>query len=149
MSPVRKLTTPESFSNKNREEYKRRSPSKFSDYIATVLWQTKQTLNRIEENIKYNGEEGICGYCGFRTSKRRVRIHVRQYYCLYFCTCQYWNSSQDRVYTSIQSERQNDNHNQNKFTVYMVNLQNYDDLTKKFICKDFPSSIYTLQLCLK
>ena len=50
--------------------------------IPTVEWVTRQTKDLVERAV-VNGR--TCGLCQYETSKRRIRIHIRQHYVMHLC----------------------------------------------------------------
>ena len=52
--------------------------------IPTTEWVSRSTKEEVERAV-VDGQS--CRLCEFSTSKRRIRIHIRQHYCMHFCQC--------------------------------------------------------------
>ena len=91
--------------------------------IPTIEWMTERTKRLVDDAIV---EEQNCALCGFKTSKRRIRIHVRQHFCMHFCHCGYQHVSRDQV-AEHQKVNAQDDHRRELCSVYMVAEENFSD----------------------
>ena len=80
--------------------------------IPTVEWVSRKTKDLVEKAVT-NGN--ACKLCPYKTSKRRIRIHVRQH----FCHCGYWPTSRDQV-AEHQKTTRRAGHSRVQCRVYMV-----------------------------
>ena len=101
--------------------------------IPTVEWVTRQTKDLVERAV-VNGR--TCGLCQYETSKRRIRIHIRQHYVMHFCQCGYQNVSRDQV-AEHQKTTKRAGHTRANCSVYMVSESQFPAF-KKFM--KWPSS---------
>ena len=97
---------------------KRTEPATTSRRIPTVEWVSRATK---EQSVK-NGQ--ACRLCQFETSKRRIRIHVRQHFCMHFCQCGFRHLSRDQVADHQRTTRR-PGHARESCTVYMVAEDQY------------------------
>ena len=84
--------------------------------IPTVEWVSRKTKDLVEKAVT-NGN--ACKLCPYQTSKRRIRIHVRQHFCMHFCQCGYRHTSRDQV-ADHQKTTRRAGHSRDQCRVYMV-----------------------------
>ena len=96
---------------------------------AMLNWLTTNTTEKVEANIKGEGERKQCKLCrdsGF-FSKRRIRIHIRQHLCLMYCKCGFHHPSRDVVYCHQRRLDRTEEHGGADGPVYSVDKDSYTD----------------------
>ena len=61
-----------------------------------------------------------CKDCGFRRTKKRVKIHCMQHFCKYLCECMLIKSSRDAVYDHQVSKNRTEEHGGASKQIYSV-----------------------------
>ena len=84
--------------------------------IPTTEWVSRRTKDAIERAV-HDGQG--CKLCNFTTSRRRIRIHVRQHFCLHYCHCGFQHISRDQVAEHQRQIRRSD-HARSKCQIHMV-----------------------------
>jgi len=96
-------------------------------------WVTAENQSRILDNTKKRstpgplGEAYECALCNFYGSKKRVRVHVKQHFYLYFCACGRMGHSRDGIYEHqrLCLEKGRIGHGSSPGDIYEVDLDNY------------------------
>ena len=78
----------------------------------------------VEQAIQSEQE---CRLCSFKTSKRRIRTHIRQHMCMHYCYCGYQHISRDQVAEHMRLTR----HARSKCKIYMVSSDQYPEFREK------------------
>ena len=84
--------------------------------IPTTEWVSRRTKDAIEKAVR-DGQG--CKLCNFTTSRRRIRIHVRQHFCLHYCHCGFQHVSRDQVAEHQRQIRRSD-HARSRCQIHMV-----------------------------
>lgn len=69
--------------------------------ITTINYLTEFTSKLLNQYINHQKQTGTCGVHNISPSKRRIRHHVRQHFCLSFCCCKHQTLSRDRLYSHL------------------------------------------------
>ena len=86
-----------------------------------LKWLSEASLKSIEQGI----EGTACKLCGYRTSRRRIRMHTRQHFVRMFCPCTYQNASRDSAYDHQIAHQRTEEHGGHEGRIYMVDEENY------------------------
>ena len=84
--------------------------------IPTTVWVSRETKDEVERAVQ-DGQ--ACHLCEFGTSKRRIRIHVRQHFCVHYCHCGYAHVSRDQV-ADHQKTTRKAGHSRSRCQIFMV-----------------------------
>ena len=96
-------------------------------YVKKEEWTTLMTSEALQRNtIKTGAETGKCGLCDFKGSLKRTRIHVKQHYVRYFCSCLYTSSSRE----TVRQHRTNHAKKGNHHSLYSVDSDSFRDFCK-------------------
>ena len=79
-----------------------------------------------------------CMYCGFRGTKKRVKIHCMQHYCKYLCECMLIKSNSDAVYDHQVSKNRTEEHEGASKRIYCVERSSYPAFCLTMAWKDPP-----------
>ena len=92
-------------------------------------WILESTTASIRASIEKTDrpKEGRCRVCGFRAALRRVRVHVKQHKCRYFCPCMLNSVSRDSVYEHQKRHRGRPG---THHPLYTVDEHNYQDFCR-------------------
>ena len=101
-------------------------PSRLVKRVPTQEWMTREMKEKVEAAVK---GERQCRLCDYKTSKRRIRIHIRQHYCMHFCQCGYKNISRDQVAEHQKYTRQ-PGHTREVCRVFMVEKDQFPSFRK-------------------
>lgn len=99
-------------------------------HIKTVAWMDPATMAQIDADLLVQGQEGTCRRCGLTGTRRRMRIHVRQHHCRFYCACQFTSISRDQAYEHVRRGRRQGNHALTEDSLYMVDRQSYAGFTR-------------------
>ena len=66
-----------------------------------------------------------CADCGFRDTKKRVRIHCLQHFCKYLCQCELIKTSRDAIYDHQVSKGWSGDHGGAERRIYCVDEVSY------------------------
>ena len=78
-----------------------------------------------------------CADCGFRGTKKRVRVHSLQHFCKYACQCGLLKSSRDAVYDQV-SKNGSEEHGGPKRRIYCIDEASYSDFCQMIGWDDPP-----------
>ena len=68
-----------------------------------------------------------CSECGFKGTKKRVKIHCIQHYCKYLCEYQLKKTSRDAIYDHQVSKKRTEDHGGADRRIYCVDEPSYPD----------------------
>ena len=68
-----------------------------------------------------------CADCGFRGTKKRVRVHCLQHFCKYACQCGLLKTSRDAVYNHQVSKCGSEEHGGPKRRIYCIDETTYPE----------------------
>ena len=80
-----------------------------------------------------------CADCGFRGTKKRVRVHSLQHFCKYACQCGLLKSSRDAVYDHQVSKNGSEEHGGPKRRIYCIDEASYSDFCQMIGWDDPPA----------
>ena len=95
--------------------------------IPTTEWVSRRTKDAIEKAV-HDGQG--CKLCNFTTSRRRIRIHVRQHFCLHYCHCGFQHVSRDQVAEHQRQIRRSD-HARSRCQIHMVDEGQFSAFKKE------------------
>ena len=84
--------------------------------IPTMEWVSREAKDEVERTVR-KGQE--CQLYDFQTSKRQIRIHVRQHSCMQYCHCGYQHVSRDQI-AEHQKLTRRPGHTRSMCKIYMV-----------------------------
>ena len=92
-------------------------------------WVSEETTAAIRASIERTDrpKEGRCRVCGYRASLRRVRVHIKQHRCRYFCPCTLNSVSRDSVY---EHQKRHKSRPGTHTPLYTVDQSNYERFTR-------------------
>jgi len=116
-------------STKTAETVQQEKKPKAKPRTAMLQWLTDSTLKAVEDNILGEEDARTCGLCADSAtySKRRIRIHLRQHLCLWYCQCGFHHPSRDSVYVHQKKHGRTDEHGGADGPVYAVDAASYSD----------------------
>ena len=94
--------------------------------MGQLWWVTPATEVAVKELM--TGEDVTqqqCVECGFRGTKKRVRIHCLQHFCKYLCQCQLIKTSRDAIYDHQVSKGRSEDHSGEERRIYCVDEASY------------------------
>ena len=94
--------------------------------IPTIEWMSREMKDEVEKAVQ-NGQE--CRLCNFQTSRRRIRIRVRQHMCMHYCHCGYQHVSRDQI-AEHQKLTRCHGHARSSCKIYMVSSDQFPAFRK-------------------
>ena len=87
-------------------------------------WVQEATTTAIRNSIERTEgyRQGRCRVCGFRGALRRVRVHIKQHRCRYFCPCTLNSVSRDSIY---EHQKRHSNRPGTHYPLYTVDETSY------------------------
>ena len=79
-----------------------------------------------------------CTDCGFRGTKKRVKIHCMQHHCKYLCECMLIKSSCDAVNDNQVSKNRTEEHGEASRRIYCVDRASYRFFCLAMAWEDLP-----------
>ena len=95
--------------------------------IPTTEWVSRRTKDEVERAVR-DGQG--CKLCDFTTSRRRIRIHIRQHFCLHYCHCGFQHVSRDQVAEHQRQTRRSD-HARSRCQIHMVAEEQFSAFKKE------------------
>ena len=95
--------------------------------IPTIEWVWRRTKDEVERAV-CDGQG--CKLCDFTTSRRRIRIHIRQHFCLHYCHCGFQHVSRDQV-AEHQRQTRRSNHASSRCQIHMVSEKQFSTFRKE------------------
>ena len=92
-------------------------------------WVTPETESKVKDLME--GEDIIhqrCTDCGFKGTKKCVKIHCMQHYCKYMCQCLLFKTSRDVIYDHQVSKGRTEEHGGADRRIYCVDRASYPAL---------------------
>ena len=95
--------------------------------IPTTEWVSRSSKEKVEQAV-VDGQS--CRLCEYNTSKRRIRIHIRQHYFMHFCQCGFQHISRDQVADHQRTTRRS-GHSRDVCQVFMVEKDQFPLLSQE------------------
>ena len=95
--------------------------------IPTTEWVSRRTKDAVERAVP-DGQG--CKLCDFTTSRRRIRIHIRQHFCLHYCHCGFQHVSRDQV-AEHQRQTSRSDHARSRCQIHMVSEEQFSTFRKE------------------
>ena len=114
-------------------------PVQQRDPVERLWWVEPATDLAVRELMKGpDVTNQWCADCGFRGTKKRVRIHSLQHFCKYACECGFIKTSRDAVYDHQISKRRSQQHGGPEGRVYCVDEASYASFCESMAWEDPP-----------
>ena len=110
------------------------------DPVDQLWWVTPATEAAVRSLI--TGEDVTqqkCADCGFRGTRKRVRIHCLQHFCKYLCQCQLIKSSRDSIYDHQVAKGRSEEHGGVEGRIYCVDEATYPAFCEAMGWEDPPA----------
>ena len=94
--------------------------------VEQLWWVTPETEVAVTNLMESDDvTQQKCTDCGFRGTKKRVKMHCMQHYCKYLCECMLIESSCGAVYDHQVSKNQTEEHGGASKRIYCVDRASY------------------------
>ena len=114
-------------------------PSPRPNRVEQWWWVTPETEDKVKNLME--GEDIThqrCTDCGFKGTRKRVKIHCMQHYCKYMCQCMLLKTSRDAIYDHQVSKGRTEEHGGADRIVYCVDRASYPALCLAMAWEDPP-----------
>ena len=118
----------------------RDEPARELDPKERLWWVTPAT--EVTAKQLMTGEDVTsqqCADCGFRGTKKRVRIHCLQHFCKYACQCGLLKTSRDAVYDHQVSKCGSEEHGGPQRRIYCIDEATYSEFCEALGWDDPPA----------
>ena len=104
------------------------------------LWPvTPETEEKVKDLMEGDDvTQQRCTDCGFKGTKKRVKIHCMQHHCKYLCECMLLKSSRDAIYDHQVSKGRAEEHGGAERRIYCVDKASYPALCSAMALEDPP-----------
>ena len=114
-------------------------PPPQANKVEQLWWVTPETEIKLKDLMEGDDvTQQRCTDCGFRGTKKRVKIHCMQHYCKYMCKCMLLKSSRDAIYDHQVSKSRTEEHGGADRRIYCVDRVSYPALCLAMNWEDHP-----------
>ena len=115
------------------------NPSPRASKVEQLWWVTPETEEKVKDLIEGDDiTQQWCIDCGFKGTRKRVKIHCMQHHCKYLCECVLIKSSRDAIYDHQVSKGRAEEHGGAKRRIYCVDKASYPALCSVMAWEDPP-----------
>ena len=107
--------------------------------VEQLWWVTPETEEKVQNLIEGDDiTQQWCAECGFKGTRKRVRIHCMQHHCKYVCECMLIKVSRDAIYDHQVSKGRAEEHGGAERRIYCVDQASYPALCSAMAWEDPP-----------
>jgi hypothetical protein len=92
-----------------------------------TAWVSAETIEKVKKAVGSDERGSFCTICSWRGSRKRTRVHTKQHFTVYMCTCGVAKVSRDSVYDHQISKlrRQEPGHGPKPGHIFEVDRETY------------------------